>query len=256
MKRSFVEWLVVFIMALLLAACDGEVQVGMKAGPLAISVNREGVISLEVTSEDFTTIPTPLGSFGPFISYSTDFPTRGVAFVDPSGRFPDQTILVIQTPQQQWIYDLHGADFDIELRQVDGTLRKRGDDIYVEIRQGYLDYSTPPHIITPPQQTAPVLPVQAPETHGATSDCNLQLGQRVSVTQDARLWNQPDVGEEDNKAYYQSLPAGEQFYILAGPAWGRIRWDTQAEGWWWEVSKTSGGESFGWLWEERIDECS
>lgn len=81
--------------------------------------------------------------------------------------------------------------------------------------------------------------------------CHLLIGNGVSVTENTRVWSKPNVIDGQRLS---AIPEGSTVTVTSGPAWGRIRTDTDASGWWWEVNVDTEDIS-GWIWEERIVSC-
>ncbi|HLE29653.1 MAG TPA: serine/threonine-protein kinase [Anaerolineales bacterium] len=109
--------------------------------------------------------------------------------------------------------------------------------------------SMPPTPTTVPSTTSLATPFVS-----NTGDiaCQLSNGQAVHALENTRPWSQPDVTRASSA---KALPAGIALYIIGGPRWGRVRSDIDYSGWWWEVSLVQSGNSLGWIWEDRLEEC-
>lgn len=83
--------------------------------------------------------------------------------------------------------------------------------------------------------------------------CALEVGQRIHMESQARLWPGPTALGSD---FITTLPERESYYVLTGPKWGRIRRDKDISGWWWEISERRDGVGIGWIWEGRITQCN
>lgn len=84
------------------------------------------------------------------------------------------------------------------------------------------------------------------------SGCTLRIGQQILAEENARLWSRPDASK--GSIAIELIP-GQSIYILSGPVYGPVLRNRSLSGWFWEVSLTSGGESSGWIWQDRVEEC-
>lgn len=229
-------------------------ETGIVAGVLSVSVTNERQLNITVSSEHFSAfLPTPLGSFGPYHSETMTFgpgPTppivTGDAPVDPEEIFPEHRTLTVYAGPQQWVYDLGRHAFDITIKGVEAQIRNDPETGNLAIT-----------ILEDVQHKPPTLHNEQVEQEVSrqatgTSDCGLTSGSAIHVTKNARTWPLPNVTDS---MYTSTLPTEPSYYVLNGPVWGAIRWDTDHEGWWWEVSSTEDGDSLGWIWEGRIVEC-
>ncbi len=98
-------WFYVIVASLMsLTACSGSTEQGLfveyNVGLLSVTMDSNGSISFGVSTE--FTIPSLVGSF-----------TVGY-YVDPARELNLPSALVIRTPTRDYVYDLHGQDFEIE----------------------------------------------------------------------------------------------------------------------------------------------
>jgi WD40 repeat protein len=105
--------------------------------------------------------------------------------------------------------------------------------------------TTTPTLAAPPDGTSYVSP-------SAPSGCALAPGLVVRAGENANLWSMPDV----TQGIIVGQPAvGQLLLVIGGPVKGYTRSNKANEGWFWEMSTNAGGESSGWLWQFRIQEC-
>lgn len=233
-------------------------QDGVRLSILDVAVTSSGNIVATVSSSSYTTVPTLLGNFGPYHSESITFsPVKvGDEIVDPAKEFPDYRTLTIYSGQQQYVYDLGESAFEITFEDVDATVWNdprtgnvaigiyeptQADELPVlqvaMVKGVVLEHSTQSYI----NANAPL-----------PSNCTVIIADEVMVTENARTWGGYSV---TGNRPTSTLDMSQSYYLIEGPQWGSIRWDTNLEGWWWSVSDAPNGESLGWIWEGRIEPC-
>jgi WD40 repeat protein len=84
------------------------------------------------------------------------------------------------------------------------------------------------------------------------SGCTLRIGQEVRADENARLWSHPDASRGE---ILSELIPGQSLYVLSGPVYGPVLRNRSLSDWFWEVSLTPDGESAGWIWQDRVEEC-
>jgi hypothetical protein len=81
--------------------------------------------------------------------------------------------------------------------------------------------------------------------------CPLKVGQQVVAREGTNLWTAPDVITGSNQ---EPLPLRSTLNIISTPSWGRIRQESEQQGWWFQVQSPDGSRS-GYVWEARLENC-
>ncbi|MFC1878915.1 hypothetical protein ACFLZW_03280 [Chloroflexota bacterium] len=127
-------------------------------------------------------------------------------------------------------------------------------EINGEVMPSYLSsrrlYGWDPFSIQLDPPTVPTPTKGWPVSDTGVEACYISVGDTVHTDSNARLWSLPDVRNAD---LVVNLERNIELVVIGGPDWGRIRTDTDHQGWWWQVKSPDGTR--GWLWQDRILEC-
>lgn len=124
----FGKWVVLVTVSSFLGGCNTIAAEGVyhpTGIPLQVSVNTWGEVNFAVDTG--VTVPTPIGVF------------EANVIIDPARELNNgQSTLTIRLDDQDQIYDLHGADFDIDFESgyyEKIRIGKQGNNLLLEIRQ-------------------------------------------------------------------------------------------------------------------------
>lgn len=233
------QWRSIITMLLLVVGSIGcgrratnlRVAAGVEVGILKISLDQNGTIT--VGMEKRATIPTPLGHFGPFVEASVDF-------VNPTEAFPGKQTLTIVTAEEQWVYDLHGQSFQVDLQNTNAQVEGDGQgNILITVWDAAANKGSRPVFKQ----------VHALDCPGAFPT-RLQIGDRARVVASPQVQVFEGPGTRFSLVEYKYLRQGREVAILEGPVCdGGMLWWRADSG---VITLSNGGygQVIGWIPEE------
>jgi len=216
--------ILLLLFSVLLTSCSNRrveinAAIGVELGVAIVSIDTDGTVKITLSSSPFTTLPTPLGNFGPFVEASVEFPT--------------QKTLSIVTENRQWIYDLHDQEFEFILDSVDATVSGDGKgNVKIVIRGGGAQSGIPASINIPTSTNIP------------DSYCAAKFHPRLSIGETAQVIVfqvniRTSPGLSASKVNY--LARNRIVQVLDGPRCAN-------DSWWWKIYSDDLGYG-GWVME-------